>query len=215
MNRTLRKYNLKYEYLILEEEDVRLELESYVKDFEKRFDKYYKKSKSKKVEEVWVNEETGEVVTEDPTKKRKKHKFKEKRLKSKSKKVDSVKLKKLFKKLAAFMHPDRGGSDADFHDLNDAYDNSDIIKMLKYAAIYNIEYDIDLDDSKLLSNSFKTMESEIARMKNTLAWSWGTSNIEGKRHVISIVESQTGWKISEEDLPDSMRTKSKENKLLN
>lgn len=219
MNRKLKKLNLKHEYLLLEEEDVRLELHSYVSDFERRFDKYYNKPKSNTSSEtqdyIWVNEETGETSDTPPNqKKRDSKKFKNKRLQSKSKKVDSVKMKKLFKKLAAMIHPDRGGSDEEFHELNRAYDEGDLITLLNYAKKYDIEYEMDKSDSEIFEKNLSKIESEISRMKGTLAWLWGTGNLKSKMDVIKTVERQTGWKVDESDLPEELRTKKKETKLL-
>lgn len=219
MNRLLKKLNLKHEYLLLEEEDVRLELHSYVNDFESRFQKYYNKLKSDTSEDsedyIWVNEETGETTNEPPHKKNRKHqKFKDKRLKSKSKKVDSVKMKKLFKKLASFMHPDRGGSDEEFHKLSNAYDEGDLITLLNYAKKYNIDYDMDETDSDVFKNNLDKLESEITRMKATLAWAWGVGDLKSKLDVIRTIEKQTGWKIEESDLPQELRTNKNDKKLL-
>lgn len=221
MNRKLKKLNLKHEYLLLEEEDVRLELHSYVSDFERRFNKYYNNPKSKSSSEtqdyIWVNQETGETSNTPPLDEdinSESKKSKDKRLESKSKKVDSVKMKKLFKKLAAIIHPDRGGSDEEFHKLNEAYDDGDLITLLNYAKKYDIEYEMDKSDSEIFEKNLNKIESEISRMKSTLAWLWGTGNLKSKRDVIRTVQRQTGWEIDESDLPEEMRTNNKETKLL-
>ena len=65
MNRKLKKYNLRYEYLKLEEEDTREELSEYIESFDNVFNKYYHMPVSGS-REVWVNEETGEVREERP-----------------------------------------------------------------------------------------------------------------------------------------------------
>lgn len=221
MNRKLKKLNLKQEYLLLEEEDVRLELEQYVEDFESRFDKYYNSPKMGQSDDsekyVWVNEETGEVIDElppdePPTEDSKKSK--KDRLKSKSKKVDSVKMKKLFKKLATILHPDRGGSDEDFYKINEAYDEGDLVTLLKYAKEYGIEYEFDTSDSEIFEENLSKIELEINRMKGTLAWVWGTGDPKTRMRVVRTVETQTGHKVNEDDLPDDLRSKRKDVKLL-
>ena len=221
MNRKLKKLNLKQEYLLLEEEDIRLELEQYVEDFESRFDKYYNSPKMGQSDDsekyVWVDEETGEVIDElppdePPTEDSKKSK--KDRLKSKSKKVDSVKMKKLFKKLATILHPDRGGSDEDFYKINEAYDEGDLVTLLKYAKEYGIEYEFDTSDSEIFEENLSKIELEINRMKGTLAWVWGTGDPKTRMRVVRTVETQTGHKVSEDDLPDDLRSKRKDVKLL-
>lgn len=212
---------MKQEYLLLEEEDVRLELEQYVEDFESRFDKYYNSPKMGQSDDsekyVWVDEETGEVIDElppdePPTEDSKKSK--KDRLKSKSKKVDSVKMKKLFKKLATILHPDRGGSDEDFYKINEAYDEGDLVTLLKYAKEYGIEYEFDTSDSEIFEENLSKIELEINRMKGTLAWVWGTGDSKTRMRVVRTVETQTGHKVNEDDLPDDLRSKRKDVKLL-
>ena len=171
---------MKHEYLILEEEDVRKELESYVKDFENRFDKYYQNPgrTTKEFEEkvVWVNEETGEMLEEPPieddsTRNENFKKEQDKKLKEKEQKLKTTpkKLKALYKKLASKMHPDRGGSDELFAKLNQAFDEKDLVSMLKWSSEYNIDYDISSDDYNILDSNLNKIEQEIKRMKSTLA----------------------------------------------
>ena len=166
---------------------------------------------------VWVNEETGEVIdelppNEPPTEDSKKSK--KDRLKSKSKKVDSVKMKKLFKKLATILHPDRGGSDEDFYKINEAYEEGDLVTLLKYAKEYGIEYEFDTSDSEIFEENLSKIELEINRMKGTLAWVWGTGDPKARMRVVRTVETQTGHKVNEDDLPDDLRSKRKDVKLL-
>lgn len=219
MSRTLKKFKLKYEYLQLEEEDVRLELAEYIREFELTFDKYYNSvddSPSKSDDDskfVWVNEETGETRDEAPDPQDEPESSSE-RLSRKERRIVSRKLKTLYKKLASKMHPDAGGSHEDFSQLNDAFESGDLTKMLSFASQYDIEYEIDSDDEDMLFGNLKKIEEEISRMKNTMAWMWATGDNNIKKHVIRLVQKQTGKKVSEDDLPESMRSKPKEVKKL-
>jgi len=224
VNRALKKFKLKHEYLILEEEDVRKELEKYVKDFENRFDKYYKNPRTNKQFEekvVWINEETGEMLEEEPVideSKQKKDFEKENKKKNKEKeqklKTTPKKLKALYKKLAGKMHPDKGGSDELFSKLNKAFDEKDLISMIKWASQYDIEYDITNDDYNILDKNLSKIEQEINRMKSTLAWSWGAGDLKEKKAIVKVVESQTGRRVSQYDLPDELREKFPETQKL-
>lgn len=226
MNRKLKKYNLKHQYLKLEEEEIREELEVYVKDFENRFNKYYHKPKPQtKTKEVWVNEDTGEVRNEPPPfdefkkhwddykkqseEKEKKHKEKLEELKNRPEK-----LKKLYKKLAYHVHPDRGGTNDMFQLVNKAYEDNNLMSLLNVAGNYDLEYDVDDSDEKLLEKNLKEIESEIKRMKSTLAWAWGIGDKKTKLEVVSEVERQTGWKVENEDLPEELIDAPKEILLI-
>ena len=52
------------------------------------------------------------------------------------------KIKRLYKKLASQLHPDKGGSDDDFQRLNESYHKNDLIDLLT-AGDYGLEYEID------------------------------------------------------------------------
>ena len=58
----VKKYKLKYDYLKLELEDTQDRLKEYTLEWNSRFGKYFEGLPSK--QEVWVNEETGEIYVE-------------------------------------------------------------------------------------------------------------------------------------------------------
>jgi len=229
VNRKLKKYNLKYEYLKLEEEDVREDLENYIKDFEGRFNKYYHKPppKSEKDREVWVNEQTGEVRDDPPPNFAddfSKHwenfkKEQEERERAQKEKVEELKnrpekLKKLYKKLAAKVHPDLGGSNELFQEVNKAYEENNLMTLLTKAGEYDISYEVDDSDEKVLEKNLTELQSEIDRMKSTLAWTWGRGDKNERGFVIKEVERQTGWQVEVEDLPEDLKPKDDTPKLL-
>ena len=224
MNRKLKKYNLRYEYLKLEEEDTREELSEYIESFDNVFNKYYHMPVSGS-REVWVNEETGEVREEQPPlddvfdnykKAKEEH---ERAQKEREEKVNELKnrpdkVKKLYKKLAIKSHPDRGGSDELFQEVNDAYTENNLIWLLMKAGEYGIEYEVDTSDEKVLSTNLDEISYEIDRMKGTLAWLWGTGSVKDRKYVVSRVEKETGHKIKVEDLPLDLKPKNDEQILL-
>lgn len=233
MNRKLKKYNLKYEYLKLEDEETKEELESYIKEFNDRFSKYYNRPspKPERDREVWVNEQTGEVRDDPPPNfadnfKEHFENFKKEQAEREKVKLEKIeelknkpeKLKKLYKKLAAKVHPDRGGTNQLFQEVNSAYESNNLMALLTKAGEYEIDYEVDNSDTTILESNLKQLEDEIARMKDTIAWTWSTGDIESKKFVIKRVESETGHTVEEEDLPDELKKEvsdDTEPKLLN
>lgn len=115
------------------------------------------------------------------------------------------KVKKLYKKLAIKSHPDRGGSDELFQEVNDAYTENNLMWLLRKAGEYEIDYEVDESDTEVLESNLNLISNEISRMKGTLAWLWGTGNLNDRKHVISIVEKQTGHKVPDSKLPKDLR----------
>ena len=227
MNRKLKKYNLKYEYLKIEEEEIREVLDSYIEDFENRFNKYYTTppSSSKNEREVWVNEETGEVRDTPPpfddffkdyeqAKKQAEESERKRKEKLEELKGRPEKVKRLYKKLAAKVHPDLGGSNELFQNVNKLYEENNLMQLLVLAGQYEISYEVDDSDSSVLEKNLKEIENEINRMRSTLAWSWGAGDTKIRKDVVKEVERQTGWKVDPSVLPDDLKPKDETPKLL-
>lgn len=222
MNRKLKKYNLRYEYLKLEEEDIRDELSNYIEEFDSTFKKYYDNPVRDKGErEVWVNPETGEVRDTPPPfeefeRIRKEHEEAERRRQEKLKELKNKpqKLKKLYKKLATRVHPDRGGTDELFQQVNDAYTSDNLMWLLTKAGEYEIEYDVDSTDEGMLEKNLNAIQKEIDRMRDTMAWSWCTGDVKVRKHIVKRVEEQTGRKVASEDLPDDLKPPKKDDPKL-
>lgn len=228
MSRKLKKYNLKYEYLKLEQEEVEEDFWSFVHDFEKYFDKYYQKPKkgtpTAKERNVWVNEETGEVRYEPPetsledmfesNKRAREEKEQERVERIEEMKTRPEKLKRLYKKIAVKTHPDRGGSENEFQEVNDAFTNLDLATLLNYAGKYDVTYEVEDDDVEILEKNLDEIEQHISQRKSTLAWKWGTGNTKARFEVLDTIKHQTGWEVAEEDLPEDLKPKNDEQILL-
>jgi hypothetical protein len=221
VNRKLKKYNLKYEYLKLEEEDIRDDLSKYIKDFDTTFNKYYQTPPPGRppVREVWVNEETGEVRDTPPDPNEKAKKLHEEAEAKKLKRIEELKsrpdkVKKLYKKLAIYAHPDKGGSDELFQEVNDAYTNNNLMWLLIKSIEYNIDYELDDSDEMVLDKNLQELTNEIIRMKGTSAWIWGTGGKKDRERVVNRVQRETGWEIPQEELPIDLRVKNDEQILL-
>lgn len=206
----------------MEEEDVRAELTNYIIDFDDRFKKYYNMS-SQADNSVWVNQETGEVRNEPPPIDLESI-VKEEELKKKQRKIDkleskkkiSPKMKSLYKKLSSVTHPDRDGDADDFLSLKQAYESGDLMLLLKFADKYNVDYELEEDDSYIIIEKSTELEKEINRMKSTLAWFWGTTDLKGKLQVIRQVEQETKQTVKVDDYPDELKPEQSEDiKMLN
>jgi len=215
VNKKLKMLQLKYEYLQLELDIVKEDMITYTSDFDKYFSKYYQSPK-----EAWVNEDTGEVRFEDPTEHYKKaeedRKARQKELEEQRELLRNApkKVKNLYKKLAAKLHPDRGGTDESFQKLNNAYQSQNLASMLSYAGEYDIDYELDNNDEVILQKNLNQIEEEISRIKGTIGWLWGTGNKKDRLFCVKRVEEETKQKVSNEDLPDDLKPEEKEDPKL-
>jgi hypothetical protein len=204
---------MKYEYLKLEEEDVRTELTKYILDFEKHFKKYYDES-------VRLNsQKKSSDIDEAPDFDLLEREFEKRRLdlaaKRKNLKAKSKRLKSLYKKLSSITHPDVSGDDETFLRVKSHFEKGEFADLVSIAEEYNVEFELGEDEIALITKSIEHIESEINRMKNTLAWGWGSGDLNAKKQIIKIVEQQTKIKVSVEDYPDELKPEPiKEIKLI-
>ena len=190
MSRVLKKLSHKYEFLKLELEEVEEEAEDYNKQWSVLFGKYF----VDKSAEMWVNEETGEVRIDPP--------------KEKKRKLNpSQKLKKLYRGLSSKIHPDKGGNDEDFSVLKELYDSENLLELLKLAGEFNLDYDIDEEDEKLIISSCDNIGKKIDNTKQSLAWVYFTGNKHKKKAVLKILEKDHGIIIPENELPEELRSR--------
>ena len=184
----LKKFSYKYSFLKMDLEDTSSEAEKYLKEFNTFFGKYF----VDKGQEVWINEETGEISREDPTKSKGK----------KSKKQQPLKVKKLYRKLTTITHPDKGGDVEDFNDIKDAYNEGNLMELLIFAGKYEIEVEVTEEDETLLTKSCKKLEEQITNLRNSPAWNFYTGDKNTRFGILKMIEQQLGVKIPKEDYPD-------------
>ena len=190
MSRFLKKISHKYEFLKLELEETEEELESYLGEWNKNFGKYFIQKES----EMWVNEETGEMRKDPPGKEEEKP----------TKKQKPEKLKRLYKKLSTFVHPDKGGNVDDFNAVKNAYQKENLLELLKFAGMYGIDFDLEEEDESLVENTFNSIQEEIKVHKGSMAWAYGTGNNQKKLAVIRMLEHHLGIEIKKEDYPKEL-----------
>ena len=189
MSRLLKKLSHKYQFLELELEETEEFADSYLTEFNKYFGKFFIDKNS----EMWINEETGEMrdtppSTDEAVKRRKK----------------DPKLKKLYKKLSTYIHPDKGGSDEDFSVLKNHYDKNNLFGLINLANQYQIEVPLEDSDKKLAESTILNLQKRIENHRNTLAWHYCTGNKAKKNQVLHMVESQLGIKIDKKDYPKEL-----------
>tara|TARA_B110000858_G_scaffold5844_2_gene6526 strand:+ start:328 stop:897 length:570 start_codon:yes stop_codon:yes gene_type:complete len=188
MSRLLKKLSHKYQFLKLELDDIADSAEDYLSDFNKEFGRYFIDKNS----EVWINEETGEIREDPPAPVIKKRKKKD------------PKLKKLYKKLSTFVHPDKGGLDEDFASLKESYDKNDIFGLINLAAQYDVNVTLDEEDQQLAEKSILGIQKTIENHTNTLAWHYCTGNKAKKLQVLKMVENQLNIKIDPKNYPKEL-----------
>ena len=188
MSNALKKFSLKYQYLKLELEEVEEQAEKFNVEWNKLFGKYFVDKNST----FWVNEETGEIRKDKPT------------AKPKKKKTPPEKIRKLYKKLSTYIHPDKGGTAEEFNKLKEAYENVDLIELLNFAGQYNVEYSINDDDREVFHNVCSKLEKKYQEVTNSLSYTFFTKSKKHKIAVIQMLEQQYNIKISKEDYPPEL-----------
>lgn len=190
MSRNLKKLSHKYEFLKLELEEIEEELERYNIEWGRLFGKYF----VDRVTEFWINQETGEVRREPPTE--------EDEVSIKPQQPE--KLRKLYKKLSTFTHPDKGGDVDDFNAVKEAYNKGDILELLKYATEFEVDYNLDESDFVLIDKVCSDLESKIENSKKNTAWRYFTGTRSNKLAVLKLVQSQYGIHIPPDEYPEDL-----------
>jgi hypothetical protein len=170
-----KKWVYKYKYLKTEDEEFSKKMEKYAIQFNKDF-----KPKNPPPQEINENPPTQDSssIEED----------KEEILESKPEK----KGKDLYKELAKEFHPDKGGTDDDFKDLNELYQDENVLGM--YVKAEELGLDIEVLDEEELEETFEktcnSLQEKINNYKSTAAWRWGTAKEEEKEFLAQAIVEQ-------------------------
>lgn len=189
MSRLLNKLSHKYQFLKLELEEISETAEDYLTEFNKHFGKYF----IDKNTEMWINEETGEMRDKPPIEEDKKEN-----------KQKDPKLKKLYKKLSTYIHPDKGGTSEEFAELKEAYDNNDFFDLIRLATLHNIRVVLEQEDQEVAEKSILGIQKTIQNHTNTLAWHYCTGDKNKKIQVIKMIEAQLEIKIDPKNYPKEL-----------
>jgi hypothetical protein len=194
MSRNLKKLSHKYEFLKFELEEVEEALEGYMVEWNRYFGKYFQKE----VQEVWVNEESGEMKFEEPEIED------EPKLNRKTRRAKPKKLKKLYKEISKYTHPDRGGDPETFKKVADYYEQEDLIELLKFAGLYKIDFEVEEEDEAIIEKSCSEFQNKIETHKNSMAWAYFTGDKRKKLEVIKMLEAFLKQEIKKEDYPPDL-----------
>ena len=189
MSVNLKKFFHRYQFLKLELDETEDEAQKYITEFNKIFGRYIVDKNS----EMWVNEETGEIRPDKPSD-----------TPPKKKETKPEKIKKLYKKLSKFTHPDKGGSVEDFNEIKSAYESNNLLELIYFAGKYDIDVEIEEEDIVLLNSTCSNMEKEIDGFRSSPAWTFYNGNKNQRISILRMMEQALGIKIPEEDFPSFM-----------
>tara|TARA_B100001057_G_scaffold117565_2_gene116152 strand:- start:4191 stop:4748 length:558 start_codon:yes stop_codon:yes gene_type:complete len=176
----LKKLIYQYRYLKLDLDDIVEQHSTLSAEFEEEFKDILKK-----------NENPDEVRTKE---------------KSKKKSTDS-KVKKIYKDTAKQLHPDKGGNEEDFKELNERYNENDLLGVIDFAIDNKVDIEVSDDDLELLTSSVESLETKIEDYKNKLAYVWKYGTPYQRGQVLSTLGNHIGYAIQPEDLTKEQKEK--------
>lgn len=184
--KNLKKLIYQYNFLKLELGDIEEEHSSLSAEFESLF--------SDIIPPQEIDEE--EIV----------RKAKEKDTKvSKKKPTISDSTKKVYKDVAKKLHPDAGGTDASFKELNERYKKNDLLGVVSLAVENNIDFEISDEDAFVIEESISKIEDKISHYRSTLAYVWKHGNALQRRSVIQTLSAHFGRDINIDELRDEIK----------
>lgn len=98
------------------------------------------------------------------------------------------KVKKLYREIVKITHPDK----VDNKSLNDLYllatkyyDSNDKIGIYKVCTKLEIDYDLDLEDNKVIESKIEDLKRRIQFLESTFTWQWiNTSGNKQKNEML-------------------------------
>lgn len=184
MEKHIQKISHKYEFLKLELEERQEVLDGYLSKWNSVVGKYF----LDKQKVMYINEETGEIRQDIPEKE--------------PLPPADPKLKKLYRKLSTFAHPDKGGNTEDFNILKTAYEERDIIAIIKFAVKYGVKVKLEKGDSEIIERKINSFNDKIQTIENSLIWQYFKGDLETKKLVIQELQNTHNIKLTEKDIED-------------
>ena len=178
----LKKLVYQYKYLKLDLDELKEQHSELTSEFEKEFSNILKRK--------------GNVEKEIPNVEKEK----------KSKHADES-VKDIYKKAAKQLHPDKGGNEDEFKELNERYKSNDLLGVIDMAVDNKIEFDYKESDIELMNNSIESVKEDIEDYKNKLAYVWKFGSPFQRGQVISTLGQHLGKPITPEDLTDKQKKK--------
>jgi hypothetical protein len=116
-------------------------------------------------------------------------------------------VKDIYKKAAKQLHPDKGGNEEEFKELNDRYQSNDLLGVIDMAVDNKIDFDFRESDVELLDNSVESLKSGIDDYKNKLCYVWKFGTPFQRGQVLSTLGNHLGKPITPEELTDEQKKK--------
>ncbi len=129
-----------------------------------------------------------------------------KKTKKKDKNTDE-RVKDIYKKAAKHLHPDKGGNEDDFKELNERYKSNDLLGVIDLAVDNKIEFTYKESDVELMNNSVQTLERQIDEYKNKLCYVWEFGTPMERLNVINTLAQHLGKRIDVKDLTEKQKKK--------
>ena len=178
----LKKLVYQYKYLKMDLDELKEQHSELTIEFEEEFSNILKRE--------------GQKDVEIPNPKKKKE----------SKHADES-VKDIYKKAAKQLHPDKGGNEEDFKELNDRYKSNDLLGVIDMAVDNKIDFDFRESDVELLDNSVESLKSEIDDYKNKLCYVWKFGTPFQRGQVLNTLGNHLGKPIESADLTDEQKKK--------
>jgi hypothetical protein len=80
------------------------------------------------------------------------------------------KIKKIYKQMARILHPDLGGDEKEFQEMNAAIKEKNYEKIFDICDKHEIDIEIDNDILKALSEQIEETKKKISKEKSTYSW---------------------------------------------
>tara|TARA_B110000444_G_C18771877_1_gene562987 strand:- start:592 stop:1161 length:570 start_codon:yes stop_codon:yes gene_type:complete len=125
----------------------------------------------------------------------------------KSKNKTDERVKKIYKDTAKQLHPDKGGDEDDFKELNERYNENDLLGVIDFAVDNKIDVDISEDDMEMINSSVDTLKTKIEDYRNKLAYVWKYGTPYQRGQVLSTLGAHLGVPINPDDLSDEQKQK--------
>ena len=102
----------------------------------------------------------------------------------------------MYKELAKEFHPDKGGTDDDFKDLNSLYQDENVLGMYVKAEELGLKIEVENEEEleETFENTCNLLQEKINYYQTTVAWKWGTAKEEEKDMLAFFIEQQTNAK---------------------
>ena len=171
-----KKWVYKYKYLKTEESEFAEKMQKYTAKFHEDFET--------------IQKEVKPIIQNLNTTSSKESNLEDLEPKSEKKGKD------LYKELAKEFHPDKGGTEDDFKDLNSMYEDENVLGMYVKAEELGIKIEV-IDEEELeetFSKTCNSLQSKIQGYQTTAAWRWATVKDEQREMLALAIEQQANVK---------------------